>query len=245
MTSITHRLIMRSGPTPEKVFELTAPVIWIGRDYANEVVINDAEVSRKHSRLTAQSGGFILEDMGSTNGTFVNGQRLLGPHLLRPGELISFGEKVSLAYEVLQYDPNATVATPVSLPPYSTPDSFYNSANAQPASQSQPYAQPQPQANQVYPAAVPPAAETRQAYSPPPAAQAAPAYYSGQIPESPGEVVQPEERRSGSRNLVLLGIGCLVVFLCVCVGVAVVFDQLNLYCVPPFGSLFNWLYTCP
>jgi pSer/pThr/pTyr-binding forkhead associated (FHA) protein len=93
------QLVMRSGPNPGKTFELSEGEATIGRDITNAIVINDAEVSRRHARLSPQAGGYVLEDLGSTNGTFVNGQRLMGPHLLRPGELVLLGENVSLAYE--------------------------------------------------------------------------------------------------------------------------------------------------
>jgi hypothetical protein len=109
MAAQSYQLVMRSGPNPGQTFELTQNEITIGRDIGNTIVINDAEISRKHSRLFAQSGGYVLEDTGSTNGTFVNGQRLMGPHLLRPGEVIFFGETVSLAFEAQQFDPNATM----------------------------------------------------------------------------------------------------------------------------------------
>jgi hypothetical protein len=84
MASLKFHLIMRSGPEPGKAYELTNSEIYIGRDIHNDVVINDAEVSRKHARMEIQAGGYVLEDLGSTNGTFVNGQRLMGPHVLRP-----------------------------------------------------------------------------------------------------------------------------------------------------------------
>ena len=56
----------------------------------------------------------MIEDLGSTNGTFVNGQRLSAPHVLRPGEMIMLGEAVTLVYEAAQFDPNATVISPAS-----------------------------------------------------------------------------------------------------------------------------------
>jgi hypothetical protein len=236
MPATIYQLVMRSGPTPGKTFDLTQAVISIGRDYSNEVVINDVEISRKHARLTAQTGGYILEDMGSTNGTYVNGQRLLGPHLLRAGEMIAFGEKVSLSYEMLQFDPNATVATPVSLPPYQMPPSAFETGDVPPV---------EPPAAAYTP---PPAVEIP-AYVPPPqpvyVPTAQPAYYSGQIPAGPDEISPAVEPKKGSRSWIVLGAGCLVVFLCVCAGTGYLFDTLNLYCFPPFDSLFNWLYTCP
>ena len=93
----SYQLVMRSGPTPGKIFELTGNELIIGREVGNHIVINDSEVSRKHTRLVAQQGGYVIEDLGSTNGTFVNGQRLMGPHMLRHGELISIGDNESLS----------------------------------------------------------------------------------------------------------------------------------------------------
>jgi hypothetical protein len=106
------QLIMRSGPTPGAAFTLEGDQLTIGRDSTNEIVINDAEVSRRHARLTFQGGKYVLEDLGSTNGTFVNGQRLAGPRVLKPGEVVSFGEQIVLVFEVTNIDPGATMVSP-------------------------------------------------------------------------------------------------------------------------------------
>ena len=107
------QLIMRSGPTPGAAFTLEGDQITVGRDSTNEIVINDAEVSRRHARLTFQGGKYVLEDLGSTNGTFVNGQRLAGPRVLKPGEVVSFGEQIVLVFEATSFvDAGATVVSP-------------------------------------------------------------------------------------------------------------------------------------
>jgi pSer/pThr/pTyr-binding forkhead associated (FHA) protein len=106
------QLIMRSGPTPGAAFTLEGDQLTIGRDSANEIVINDAEVSRRHARLTFQGGKYVLEDLGSTNGTFVNGQRLAGPRVLKAGEVISFGEQIVLVFETVSLDAGATMVSP-------------------------------------------------------------------------------------------------------------------------------------
>ena len=102
------QLIMRSGPTPGAAFTLEGDQLTIGRDSVNEVVINDAEISRRHARLTFQGGKYVLEDLGSTNGTFVNGQRLAGPRVLKPGEVVSFGEQIVMVFEANNFDAGAT-----------------------------------------------------------------------------------------------------------------------------------------
>lgn len=106
------QLIMRTGPTPGATFTLEGDQLNIGRDSTNEITINDAEVSRRHARLTFQGGKYVLEDLGSTNGTFVNGQRLAGPRVLKAGEVVSFGEQIVLVFEVTTNDPGATMVSP-------------------------------------------------------------------------------------------------------------------------------------
>ena len=116
MASGTYQFVMNTGPNPGKIYELTQDEITIGRDIANNIVANDAEVSRRHARLRMQAGNYILEDLGSTNGSFVNGQRLMGPHALRPGEQIMFGDHVSFTFEARQFDPNATLISSQNYP---------------------------------------------------------------------------------------------------------------------------------
>ncbi len=106
------QLIMRSGPTPGAAFTLEGDQLTVGRDSTNEIVINDAEISRRHARLTFQGGKYVIEDLGSTNGTFVNGQRLAGPRVLKAGEVVSFGEQIVLVFEVTNFDAAATIASP-------------------------------------------------------------------------------------------------------------------------------------
>ena len=103
------QFVMRSGPTPGVTFALEGDQLIIGRDAAHAVSINDAEVSRKHARLTFQGGKYVLEDLGSTNGTFVNGQRLVSPAVLKPGDVVSLGEQIVLMYEGLSADAGATM----------------------------------------------------------------------------------------------------------------------------------------
>jgi hypothetical protein len=117
MSPQTYQLVMETGPTPGKAYALERSEVYIGRDVHNDVVINDAEVSRRHARLVAEAGSYLLEDLGSTNGTFVNGMRIAGPHLMRPGENIHLGENVILRFEQAPYDPDATMASAAESPP--------------------------------------------------------------------------------------------------------------------------------
>lgn len=109
---MAFQLVMRSGPTPGAVYPLEGDQLTIGRDSTNGVAINDPEVSRRHARLTFQGGKYVLEDLGSTNGSFVNGQRLSGPHVLKAGDVVAFGEQIVLMYDAVNIDPGATIASP-------------------------------------------------------------------------------------------------------------------------------------
>jgi hypothetical protein len=116
MSDATFRLIVRTGPNPGMVFDLTKEVTLFGRDVTNDIVLGDSEVSRQHARLTHTPGGYVLEDLGSTNGSFVNGERLIAPRTLNPGDLVGFGENVTLNFEAVSPDAAATIASPVAAP---------------------------------------------------------------------------------------------------------------------------------
>ncbi|MDD2922336.1 MAG: FHA domain-containing protein [Anaerolineales bacterium] len=103
------QFVMRSGPTPGVAYPLESDQMTIGRDASNGVAINDAEVSRKHAQISFQGGKYVIEDLGSTNGTFVNGQRLSGPVVLKPGDVVSLGEQIVLMYDAVNIDPGATM----------------------------------------------------------------------------------------------------------------------------------------
>jgi pSer/pThr/pTyr-binding forkhead associated (FHA) protein len=119
------QFVMRSGPTPGVVFPLEGEQLTIGRDSTNGVAINDSEVSRKHSRLMFQGGKYVIDDLGSTNGTFVNGQRLVGPVVLKAGDVVSLGEQIVLMFDAINVDAGATVMSRKSAVPSAPPVQSY------------------------------------------------------------------------------------------------------------------------
>lgn len=142
-----YQFVMRSGPTPGVTFPLEGEQLTIGRDSTNGVAINDSEVSRKHARMMFQGGKFVLEDLGSTNGTFVNGQRLAGPVVLKAGDVVSLGEQIVLMYDAIAADAGATVAMSRKAVQASAPAPSYAPPPQSPAYSAQPaYAPPPPPA---------------------------------------------------------------------------------------------------
>lgn len=67
---------------------LNLPIVKIGRGHDNTVVIDDPRVSRHHMELRAIHGNFVLFDVGSSGGTYINGQRT-AQAILYPGDVIS------------------------------------------------------------------------------------------------------------------------------------------------------------
>ena len=243
MASQSFQLVMQKGPNPGKIFELMQDEATIGRDISNRIVINDPEVSRRHARLTLQAGGYVIEDLGSTNGTFVDGQRLMGPHLLRPGQTIMLGEKITLSYEALGFDPNATLVgvaggAPAPQETYRVaPGDVYSAAPPTP-----PTVQDAPPPAYIPPPAAPAYTPAAPVYASPASAAPVEAYESV---EQGYEGLEEEEAPQRPWKWVLVGCGVLVVILC-CLAVGVVaFDYMNLYCQPPFNAFSGMLWSCP
>jgi len=212
----TYRLVMQSGPGMGMEYLLDRNELFLGRDAVNDIVINDSEVSRKHARLIMEGATYKLEDLGSTNGTFIRGQRLSAPVLLKPGEVITLGEKIVLRYEVASSDPNATVVAQrgsrqVTQPPVAS-------------SQSIP----------LTPSIPPPPVQSAPAYPP---ISATPAYPPvSPVPGYPPAV--PPKKSSKALVIILIILGALVLL---CVIPRIIIDVTNSYCVIMPGILNMFL----
>jgi len=63
----------------------------LGRSHEADIVVDDANVSRRHAEVRPSGGSWIVRDLGSTNGVKVNGRRIQGPQSLKPGDAIELG----------------------------------------------------------------------------------------------------------------------------------------------------------
>ncbi len=78
---------------------LLEDITTIGRTPANAIVIPDGSVSSSHARVVRTGDGFVLEDVGSRNGTYVNSEKVAGKRALADGDIVRFG-KVLLTFNV-------------------------------------------------------------------------------------------------------------------------------------------------
>ncbi|AEG14900.1 FHA domain containing protein [Desulfofundulus kuznetsovii DSM 6115] len=84
------RLVVKAGPQVGKVFPLQPSTMVIGRRDTCDVVFSDSSVSRRHAQLEYRGGEYVITDLGSTNGVYVNGVRV-NTKVLAPGDAIKMG----------------------------------------------------------------------------------------------------------------------------------------------------------
>jgi transcriptional regulator with GAF, ATPase, and Fis domain len=92
---LSPRLVVLSGPLSGQTFPLGAEAFSIGRQASNALQVLDPAASRLHCRIEPAKGGFLVRDLGSRQGTFVNG-RPVHEHRLAEGDLVAVGEVLLL-----------------------------------------------------------------------------------------------------------------------------------------------------
>ncbi|BCW94091.1 MAG: FHA domain-containing protein [Acidobacteriota bacterium] len=84
------RLLVQTPEGVSQEFQLKAQVTTIGRSPRNDICIAEASVSRQHAEIFLSARGYSIRDLGSNNGVFVNGQKVV-EHLLASGDVIELG----------------------------------------------------------------------------------------------------------------------------------------------------------
>jgi hypothetical protein len=102
---LAPRLAVESGPGTGDEYLVRKAVTLIGRNEGCDLVVNDPLVSRRHCQILWDGVYCTVEDLGSTNGTYVNGQLLTAAHALRPGDHLQVADVVFTFA-----DPQATLA---------------------------------------------------------------------------------------------------------------------------------------
>jgi len=118
------KLILSDG----QIFPISGDVITIGRELDNDISLDDLQVSRHHVRLTRQDNQFIIEDLGSANGTLINGKPVTESCTLQPGDVIEVGSftltvegdapNISPPQTITQVRPPAAVPQPQKRVPF-------------------------------------------------------------------------------------------------------------------------------
>jgi pSer/pThr/pTyr-binding forkhead associated (FHA) protein/uncharacterized protein YraI len=132
------QVVVHAGPLAGKGFPITSNLVTFGRDPENDISWEDSQVSRFHAHLKRQGNQLILEDLGSTNGTLVNGKPVIGEHVLQPADIISIGSSI---FGVKGFSaPNTIGVTQISRDRLTLPPALARAASPPP----QPAPQPRP-----------------------------------------------------------------------------------------------------
>ena len=198
--------LVRSGGLAGQRLSVKTPVVNIGRADYNDLVVPDPSVSTSHAKLQRREGVWVLTDLDSTNGTFVDGDRVRGEAPLAPGASVQFGD-VQLVFE--PSDDTVGVAKGGGTQMLRTPHSVA------------PNVPPSPASSPVPPLPPP----SRSAPAPPPAPAAPPARRAKAAPARPSPrpapkrpaAQQPPAKKGkgcgGSAAVLVVGGGALVALL--------------------------------
>ena len=191
MNTPASRLIVRRGKTPQPEYSLTDQTVVIGREAINDIMFQELEISRRHASISFAGGQYTIEDLASTNGTFVNGRRISTPTMLSDGDVLDLGDSVSLVFAAVPASDITraeTTSGEISQPP-------------EPGASEPEYAPPQevPQFSQ-------PTAQTPQ-----PTWQTSQPSYPAPDPTQMAPMPPPAEKRD--RRRLYIGCGCLVLLL--------------------------------
>jgi hypothetical protein len=235
-TGMSFKLSVRQGPRPNLIFELDKPSYVIGREAGNDIVIEDPQVSRRHAQLIQQGHSYLIEDIGSTNGTYVNGKRVTAPVLLASGDMVGLADTVIIAVQLpLTPGQEATIVSdavphaPPTMPAF-TPPPVQAPAARPPAYV--PPAQAQPAPVYVPPTQIQPVPQT---YAP---QQLAPQPYAPPPPYLP-PVDEASPAADDKRRTLLIGLGCLGLLLVV---MLVAFVAWSFVDCRSFSSVFPFLF---
>lgn len=219
------QLIVQSGPDAGKNFDVSAPLVVAGRQVGCDILLNDTQVSRRHAQFENRSGTMFVTDLGSANGSFVNGQRLAPstPTPLKSGDSVKLGDTNMLAQDNIagNFAPPTQMAMPAAPQPsvQNYPEAGYNTGGAALPYQ-QPPVQNYPGAGFSTGGAAPPYQQPPvqnfqpQGYQQPPAQNFQPQGYQPQPPVQgyqPQGYQQPPKKSNGGLIAILIIAAIIVV----------------------------------
>jgi hypothetical protein len=215
-------LVVIEGPNEGETFPLPNAICTIGRTTDNTIVIDSTRISRHHTQIRFTEGTTgteaVIEDMGSTNGTWVNSRPIAGPSPLKPGDRIMLADYITFRYEVSLSSATEKVIPPM---PGSATRVIDDSASYTP-----PPPPPPPDYEEAYspyresssPPSQQPFIQIGSTPQPAPAARPTPAPQ----PEWAARPVAPPAKPPAKRaKWVYFLIALLLILICVCLGIAI------------------------
>ncbi len=116
---MNFKLTYLTEPYQGLTVDFDQAVISVGRAAENDMVVEEPHISGFHARFVQRDGRVFIEDLGSTNGTFVNGKRVKTPMQLTTGDVLQFGTRVQLSFNPQgDLEDRTVVAAPSALPDY-------------------------------------------------------------------------------------------------------------------------------
>lgn len=216
------KLVVKKGPATGTSYDLDQVEIFVGRDLGNDIVVNDPEISRRHARLYKHGDHYLIEDLGSTNGTIVNGQKIRGPKQLTNHDYVAMGQNIG--YEFISDQPLGYEAQTVAVDDADFDEGATYVADGPALQMDFPEQQQRIAPDIPSEFAQRPEAEQRDSI-PEPYEQTPP---QPAIPSSNGEVAQSKPKRKIPIWLIILVI--LLAIACICVGAIWIIDAQNLWC---------------
>jgi serine/threonine protein kinase len=98
LSADTQKFFLKVISPVNRTFHLEMDHVIIGRDSQCGIILEGMGISRQHAALERSKDGYLIKDLGSKNGTFVNGERLKGIRRLHPGDVVDLGNAARLIY---------------------------------------------------------------------------------------------------------------------------------------------------
>jgi predicted component of type VI protein secretion system len=92
MTEPIKSILLKDASGAERLIPLDQPVLTVGREITCSIRLDSPYVSRQHARIEQQDGGVMLVDLGSRNGSLLNGERVEGSAPLSPGDVVTIAD---------------------------------------------------------------------------------------------------------------------------------------------------------
>ncbi len=112
MNSTQNHILFTAGPRQGEKIDLSDQPVTIGRDKSVELQVDLSSISKKHARISLVNGEYQIEDLGSTNGTFINEERIQGSRRLMNGDQVALGPDLEFQVVLQAPESEPTLFTP-------------------------------------------------------------------------------------------------------------------------------------